>query len=296
MNCAIISYIIMGILSKGAKKMAEQRAILPDEARLLAERGDGDAALLYLAMQSGASVQMTEQRRKAALRVLAELGLLLPEEHRPEQTEQTTADRLRDGAFQRLVGETQRMMGRVLSTEELKCLITMHDYLRLPSDVLSVLISYCLQRANLRGKPVPSLRTIEKEAYLWADSGVDTMEAAIPYIQSQLARQTRTGHICALLQISGRSLTAAELRYVEGWIDWGFPDDAIAMAYEKTCLNTGGLKWPYLNSILKSWHTQGLHTVKEIKAGDGGAKKQKPADKGLTDLEQKLIRQMMEED
>ena len=33
-------------------------------------------------------------------------------------------------------------------------------------------------------------------------------------------------------------------------------------------MNTGGLKWPYLNSILKSWHTQGLHTVQAIEAGD----------------------------
>ena len=33
-------------------------------------------------------------------------------------------------------------------------------------------------------------------------------------------------------------------------------------------MNTGGLKWPYLNSILKSWHSQGLHTVAAIDAGD----------------------------
>ena len=40
------------------------------------------------------------------------------------------------------------------------------------------------------------------------------------------------------------------------------------MAYEKTCLNTGGLKWPYMNKILQSWHEKGLHTGKDIRMGD----------------------------
>lgn len=48
----------------------------------------------------------------------------------------------------------------------------------------------------------------------------------------------------------------------------GFSEDAIVLAYEKTCLNTGGMKWPYCNSILRSWHEKGLHTVTEIEAGD----------------------------
>ena len=28
------------------------------------------------------------------------------------------------------------------------------------------------------------------------------------------------------------------------------------------------MNWPYLNSILKSWHQKGLHTVAAIQAGD----------------------------
>ena len=30
--------------------------------------------------------------------------------------------------------------------------------------------------------------------------------------------------------------------------------------------SAGGMKWPYCNSILKSWHEKGLHTVEEIQA------------------------------
>ena len=74
--------------------------------------------------------------------------------------------------------------------------------------------------------------------------------------------------IRSVLQLGDRKLTPGEEKMAMQWIDWGFGEQEIALAYEKTCMNTGGLKWPYLNSILKSWHTQGLHTVAAIEAGD----------------------------
>ena len=40
------------------------------------------------------------------------------------------------------------------------------------------------------------------------------------------------------------------------------------LAFERTCLKTGGLKWNYMNSILKSWHEKNLHTPQEIAQGD----------------------------
>ena len=43
------------------------------------------------------------------------------------------------------------------------------------------------------------------------------------------------------------------------------------MAYERTCINTGGLKWPYMHSILKRWHDAGLHTADQVRTGDSKA-------------------------
>ena len=76
------------------------------------------------------------------------------------------------------------------------------------------------------------------------------------------------GRLLQLLQIRGRNLTAAEERYAQSWLDMGFEDEAIALAYERTCINTGTLKWPYMNSILTRWHESGLHTADQIKGGD----------------------------
>ena len=87
-------------------------------------------------------------------------------------------------------------------------------------------------------------------------------------MQTQLQKQTIIARVQQRLQLGDRRLTRAEEQYIRQWLDWGFGDDVIAMAYEKTCLNTGAMKWPYCNSILKSWHEKGLHTVQEVEGGD----------------------------
>jgi len=186
---------------------------------------------------------------------------------RPAYTEQ---DVLYAGAdFQLLKDEVQRLMGRILNIEEQKILLSFERYLGLPAEVISVLVCYCKDRARSKGSlRNPSLRAIEKEAYAWAEQGIDTVEEAAAFIQRQNVRNSRMGRLLRQLQIRGRTLTPAEERYAQSWLDMGFDDEAIAMAFERTCLNTGTLKWPYMNSILKRWHDAGLHTAEQIRGGD----------------------------
>lgn len=66
-----------------------------------------------------------------------------------------------------------------------------------------------------------------------------------------------------------RRLTKAERGYMERWIQMGFPDDTILLAYQRTLQRTGQLKWPYMHSILERWHKAGLHTRMQVEQGDG---------------------------
>jgi DnaD/phage-associated family protein len=266
--------------------------------RKLIGAADGDTALVYLYLQAGGdqasageALRMPAHRVDRAMASLRQMGLapekmprVLVAETRPQYTELDVKNALQDSSsgFSLLIGEAQRRLGRVLSTEELKILLSITNYLGLPTEVVGILITYCIERARARGGArMPSLRTIEKEAYVWADQGVDTLEAAAAYMQSGLERQNRIGSIRHLLQIEGRKLTAGEEKYVRAWLDMGFGEDEIALAYERTCMNTGSLKWPYMNSILTSWYNQGLLTVERINAGDSKPqKKQAPADIG----------------
>ena len=258
--------------------------ISPADGRKLLSAASGDAALLYIYVHSGNAPAAAEQelnmspaRYQCAAATLRQLGLW-PEERRcpiapgerPSYSETDVMQAMdRDASFRLLYGEVQRLLGRTLNTEELKILLGFDRYLGLPAEVISVLVSYCKDRARQKGSlRNPSLRTIEKEAYAWAEQGIDTLEEAAAYIQGQNARRSRMSHLMQLLQIRGRSLTAAEERYAAAWLEMDLDDEAISMAYERTCLNTGGLNWAYMNKILTSWHNAGLRTAADIRARD----------------------------
>lgn len=253
------------------------------DVRRLLSAASGDAALLYLYIRcgndpagAGKDLRLTEGRVACAAATLRQLGLW-PEEkrtviatgERPNYTERDVLQMQNDPSFRSLYGEVQRRLGRQLNTEELKILLSFVRYLGLPEDVICVLVTYCQDRARRKGSlRNPSLRTIEKEAYAWAEQGIDTMEEAAAFIHSQNVYHSRLAGLCRLLQIRGRALTAAEEKYARAWLDMSFDDEVITMAYERTCMNTGGLSWPYMHKILTRWHEAGVRTGADVRAGD----------------------------
>ena len=264
-------------------------------ARKLIGAASADAALLYLylcadqpAKEAGKALGMADDRLRRAGAVLRQLGLL-PETRRtvqrtPDKPVYTEEDILREvgrgEAFSQLVSDAQRRLGRVLSTEEMKILLSLSDYLGLSFDVIALLINFCIRKNRIRGvQRAPSMRTIEKEAYRWADEGVDTLEEAAAWSQQQLLLD-RIGEIRNDLQLEGRRLTVPEENYVRQWLEMGFGKPEIHLAYEKTCLNKGALVWPYMNRILQSWHEQNLHTLAQIEAGDSAPGKRGPKNTG----------------
>lgn len=290
--------------------VTESLQIPREDARKLLGAASPDAALLYIYLQTGndsrsagAELRMSETRLSCAGATLRQLGLW-PEEkknliapgERPAYSERDVLGAMEeDASFRALYGEVQRQLGRSLNTEELKILLGFVRYLGLPGDVISMLVSYCRHRAKERGSMRnPSLRTIEKEAYAWAEQGIDTVEEAAAFIQAQNVRNSRLSRLMQILQIRGRSLTAAEERYAQSWLDMGFQEECFAMAYERTCLNTGGLNWNYMNKILQRWHQQGLHAPEAIRSGDQKAVNGASGQLGEADLE--IIHKMLRED
>ena len=274
--------------------------------------GNGDAALLYIYLKAGnplagaeEALRLAGSRVSCAAALLRQLGLWTEEKpavilsgERPSYSEQDVlSSESTNHDFRALCGEVSRVLGRVLQTEDMKILLGFINYLGLPVDVISVLISYCKDRARQRGSlRNPSLRNIEKEAYAWAERGIDSMEAAAAFIRDQHQRNTRLSRLMGLLQIRGRNLTAAEERYAAAWMEMGFEEEAISMAYERTCLNTGGLNWPYMNKILQRWHEAGLHTADQIRSGDRKPGAAAPAGQRQLDADEiAAIQRMMKE-
>ena len=278
----------------------------------LLSAGAGDVALLYLYIHSGNTpemaqkeLNMTAPRYECAAATLRQLGLwpeskkVLIMGERPTYSEGDVLSAMdTDRDFRSVYGELQRLLGRSLNTEEMKIVLGFTRYLGLPADVICVLVCYCKDRAKQQGKlRAPSLRTVEKEAYAWAERGIDTVEEAAAFIQTRNQQNSQMGQLMQKLQIRGRNLTPAEEKYAIKWLEAGFTLEVIAMAYERTCLNTGGLNWNYMDKILTRWQEEGLMTPERIKAGD---KKKKSLPKGATGklgaAERENIRRLLQED
>ena len=291
--------------------MTEPVTISQTDLRKLLSAASPDGTLLYLYLQSGNSLETAEKelnmngsRLTCAAAMLRQLGLL-PEERtrhiasgeRPVYSDEDVYKMMDyDPSFKRLYEEVQRLLGKVLTTEELKLLLGIRRYFGLPNEVISVLVYYCKDRSRQRGSSRnPSLRTIEKEACLWAEQGIETLEQAAAYIQTQNVRNTQLERLKQMLQIRGRNLTAGEERYASTWLEMGFDEEALAMAYEKTCLNTGGLNWAYMNKIIQRWHEAGLHTAAEVRQGDRKKTVPKGASGELGQAELEAIARIMQE-
>jgi len=196
-------------------------------------------------------------------------GQPIPEPH--QYTVDEIKAELKPGSgFTIVVEETQRRLGNILSPDDLMRLFGIYDSLRLPPEVIMQLITHCISECHRSGDGrAPTMRYIEKAAYTWEREGIFTLEKAEDYLKKLEARRSERGKIKRALQIRDREFSATEKQYVDGWIDMGFNDEAVEIAYDRTILKTGTLSWKYIDTIIKSWHGKNLHAAQEILEKDG---------------------------
>jgi len=259
-----------------------------DADRLLALH-DGEGALLYLyILRAGGELRLgeaaqalgrTEAQILAAVEALDRAGLLTavggalpPAEELPEYSAEDILRRSRaDAAFQALVAEAQRVLGHALSGADLKTLFGIYDRLGMPGDVVMLLINHCadaLRRRYGEGR-LPTMRTVEKEAFRWANREIFTLEQAEAFIAEAERREAEGEKVRRALQISDRAPTPTERKYLDSWLSMGYGSEALALAYDRTVVGTGRLAWAYMDKIVRSWYEKGLFTVEEIEKGDG---------------------------
>ncbi|MDR0839297.1 MAG: DnaD domain protein [Oscillospiraceae bacterium] len=277
-------------------RLPETVSLTGADVSALLRLGDGDAALLYLYLSAFGGTDAPEELPRCpglspeALRAaesrLRSAGLLAPARAVPESAPPAHTERPRthvpatggevrgedeDGRqFYVLVQEAQRMLGRVLSSDDLIRLFGIYDTLKLPPEVILQLIRYCMSETERRDgntRP-PSVKYIEKAAYTWEREGIFSLELAEEYIKSRAARHAEAAVIKKALQINDRELTPSERKYVESWLSLGFDAEAISVAYDRTVMKTGRLAWGYMDSIIVSWHGKGLHTAADVAAKD----------------------------
>lgn len=263
----------------------------------LLEKGDGDAALLYLALlrrrgtvpprSLAGELRWDRDRIEAAEAALRQMGLVAaaepppePAEEKPDYQRADVAERLeRSEEFRALTDQVERKLGKKLTTPDVAVLLGLTDYLGLPADVVYLLVCHCVERVQRRSGPGrrPGMKQIEKEGYAWARLGIDTQAAAAEHLRRYAQRQDLLPRYMRALGLGDRLPSPSEEKYLLSWQEMGFPPEAVAIACDKTILKCHELKWAYCNGILRRWHEAGLHTEEEIRAGDRPAARPGPA-------------------
>ncbi len=270
---------------------ASREVVLSASAmNLLMDKASGDAALVYIYILShnntidldsaAKRLRMPHDALLSALDLLSETGLIgkpeappIPErtDELPEYTQRDVAEHMgRDSDFKYLVHFCEERLGKLLSTVDLQILLGIYSWLGLPVDVICLLVTSCIDETRKKYGPgrVPTLRTIEKRAKLWARDGIMTCGRAEEYLSELEKINSDKVRIASLCGISARALSPSEERYISSWISLSLSDELIALAYDKTVINTGSLKWRYMDKILHTWHEQGIRLVSEAESRD----------------------------
>ncbi len=265
-------------------------ALSAQAADRLFQRGNGDAALLYLyILRNGGEYDAAAAQRAlgwniaqvtSALAHLREMELVIdnapPERVGAPKAEDCPAYSMEDIAaelnhaspFRAMVDEVETLFGRKLSQFELRILMELYHHLCLPTEVIALLVSYQLHLTQASFGPgrAPRISEIKSMAYRWKKNGIETLENADAWIRRQEYLRSQEGALLQAVGVRGREAVPAERRYLHQWSEWGFGADAVSRAYEATMLHTGTMKWPYCNAILRRWHEKKAHTLAEIDA------------------------------
>ena len=181
-----------------------------------------------------------------------------------------TADQLRDFKADentaRLLFVAEQYLKKPLSANDMRTILFIMDKLGFSEDLTDYLIQYCVDRGKR------DLRYIEKVAISWAEQGITTQKQA-----AALAGKYDKAVYEIMRALGKNNLpTETEVAYIDRWRKfYGFDNDVILTACERTVLATDSHRFEYADSILTSWYKAGVHHKGDIKSLDENHRRSK---------------------
>lgn len=217
------------------------------------------------AMAAYPSVSAVPVQLTASAVAYPTVNTAVPEQPRQFSMEKPnyTADQLRDFKANentaRLLFVAEQYLKKPLSANDMRTILFIMDKLGFSEDLTDYLIQYCVDRGKR------DLRYIEKVAISWAEQGITTQKQA-----AALAGKYDKAVYEIMRALGKNNLpTETEVAYIDRWRKlYGFENDVILMACERTVLATDSHRFEYADSILTSWYKAGVHHKGDIKALD----------------------------
>ncbi|MDR1542025.1 MAG: DnaD domain protein [Clostridiales bacterium] len=154
-----------------------------------------------------------------------------------------------------LFKHAEKVFGKLLTHTDLNLIYSLYDWLRLPTQVIEFLLSYCADS----GRQEP--RYIESIAVDWADKGIDSTETASEYL---LAYKRKYRVILKALNLDFYPLEH-QRRIMDRWIDeFQMPEEIILAAIDRAIESKNSPSFAYINGILSNWRDAGIRTMEAV--------------------------------
>ncbi|MBQ6267803.1 MAG: DnaD domain protein [Clostridia bacterium] len=189
-----------------------------------------------------------------------------PQPHAPPKPEKPTsaeiAARLEEAPeLAELVREAQRMLGKTIGYNGLCTLLELHDHYGLPTEVLFMLIEYCVSVGKTNYSYLAAVGAD------WGAREIDTLERAAEQIEALRSANSLWSGIARAAGLKNPRPTPKQADFLHRWqSEWGFDEAMILLAYEEMAEHTGKLSFTYMDKVLQRWHNEGLSTPAAVKA------------------------------
>lgn len=146
-------------------------------------------------------------------------------------------------------------LDRPLKPMDLQLILYLYEELHFSAELIMYLYEYCVSK----GKKNASY--IEAVALTWAEEGIDTEEKA------KVATTTYNDHFNTVNKAFGlnRAPGQIERQYITKWVEvFGFSDDIITEACNRTILRTQKPDFKYTDKILETWFKKDVKSNTDI--------------------------------
>ena len=204
--------------------------------------------------------------------------------------------------FKELLFVAEQYLGKTLSATDIEAITYFYETLDMSADLIEYLIEYCVENGH------KSIHYIQKVALSWHEQKIQTVEAAK---SCAILYNKNCYSILDAYGIKGRAPASSEIAYIRKWNDeYGVSLDIILEACARTMNKIHQPNFEYTDSILKSWLSKNVHSLKDIESLDEAyykekERKKRPASKAssnkfnnfdsrsydMNDLERKLVQQ-----
>lgn len=158
-----------------------------------------------------------------------------------------------------LFNEAQKKLGKTIGYDGQCTLLLLHDHYGLPTEVLFMLIEYCVSIGK------SNYGYIEAVGKDWGTREVDTLDKAAEQISALRNANSIWSEFVKSAGISSPRPTVKQSAYLRRWSnELKFGINMILLAYDEMAEHTGKLSFQYMDKVLQSWHANGYQTPEDV--------------------------------